>query len=104
MPWRFRSAAAHEDADIVETGAVEEALGGLGFRQTHFQVEVAHRVAGPSEAAVELAGERVVRMRPSALQDAPVGAAPYEVSLQPPEGDLSYEIKLESKQGAREIT
>jgi DNA repair protein RecN (Recombination protein N) len=39
--------------------AVEEALGGLGFRQTHFQVELSRRTAGPSEPAVELAGERV---------------------------------------------
>jgi DNA repair protein RecN (Recombination protein N) len=39
--------------------AVEEALGGLGFRQTHFQVSVSRRPAGPSEAAVEIGGERV---------------------------------------------
>jgi len=39
--------------------AVEEALAGLGFRQTHFQVAVSRRPAGPSEAAVEVGGERV---------------------------------------------
>jgi DNA repair protein RecN (Recombination protein N) len=39
--------------------AVEEALGGLGFRQTHFQVAVSRRPAGPSEAAAEVNGERV---------------------------------------------
>ncbi len=39
--------------------AVEESLGGLGFRQTVFQVAVNRRPAGPSEAALELDGERV---------------------------------------------
>jgi DNA repair protein RecN (Recombination protein N) len=39
--------------------AVEEALGGLGFRQTSFQVAVTRRPAGPSEAAVEIDGQRV---------------------------------------------
>ncbi len=39
--------------------AVEEALGGLGFRQTHFQVSVSRRPAGPSEAVVEVGRERV---------------------------------------------
>ncbi len=38
--------------------SVEEALGGLGFRQTEFQVAVSRRAAGPSEPAVELGGER----------------------------------------------
>ena len=40
-------------------GAVEGALGGLGFRQTSFSVAVARRSAGPAEPAVELDGERV---------------------------------------------
>ena len=40
-------------------GAVEGALGGLGFRQTAFSVTVTRRAAGPSEPSVELAGERV---------------------------------------------
>jgi DNA repair protein RecN (Recombination protein N) len=39
--------------------AVEEALGGLGFRQTSFQVAVRRRSAGPTEPAVEFEGERV---------------------------------------------
>jgi DNA repair protein RecN (Recombination protein N) len=39
--------------------AVEATLGGLGFRQTKFQVAVAHRPAGPAEPAVESDGERV---------------------------------------------
>jgi DNA repair protein RecN (Recombination protein N) len=41
------------------SGAVEGALGGLGFRQTSFSVAVARRSAGPAEPAVELDGERV---------------------------------------------
>jgi DNA repair protein RecN (Recombination protein N) len=40
-------------------GAVEGALGGLGFRQTAFSVAVTRRPAGPAEPSVELAGERV---------------------------------------------
>ena len=40
-------------------GAVEGALGGLGFRQTAFSVTVTRRPAGPAEPSVELAGERV---------------------------------------------
>jgi DNA repair protein RecN (Recombination protein N) len=40
-------------------GAVEGALGGLGFRQTSFSVAVARRSAGPAEPAVQLDGERV---------------------------------------------
>jgi len=40
-------------------GAVEGALGGLGFRQTAFSVSVTRRTAGPAEPSVELAGERV---------------------------------------------
>jgi len=40
-------------------GAVEGALGGLGFRQTSFSVAVARRPAGPSEPGVELDGQRV---------------------------------------------
>lgn len=40
-------------------GAVEGALGGLGFRQTSFSVAVTRRLAGPAEPAVELDGERV---------------------------------------------
>ena len=39
--------------------AVEEALGGLGFRRTSFQVAVTRRPAGPAEPAVEVDGERV---------------------------------------------
>jgi DNA repair protein RecN (Recombination protein N) len=39
--------------------AVEEALGGLGFRQTHFQVALARRPAGPTEPTVEIGGERL---------------------------------------------
>jgi DNA repair protein RecN (Recombination protein N) len=39
--------------------AVEATLGGLGFRQTRFQVAVAHRPAGPAEPAVESEGERL---------------------------------------------
>ena len=39
--------------------AVEAALGGLGFRQTTFSVAVTRRVAGPSETAVDLDGQRV---------------------------------------------
>jgi len=39
--------------------AVEEALGGLGFRQTSFQVAVTRRPAGPAEPAVEVDGQRV---------------------------------------------
>jgi DNA repair protein RecN (Recombination protein N) len=37
--------------------AVEEALGGLGFRQTRFQAGLARRGAGPNEPAVEIGGE-----------------------------------------------
>ncbi|MFI5258508.1 MAG: DNA repair protein RecN [Candidatus Limnocylindrales bacterium] len=40
-------------------GAVEEALSGLGFRQTSFAVAVTRRAAGPAEPAVDLDGERV---------------------------------------------
>jgi DNA repair protein RecN (Recombination protein N) len=40
-------------------GAVEGALGGLGFRQTSFSVAVARRPAGPAEPALELDGQRV---------------------------------------------
>ena len=39
--------------------AVEEALGGLGFRETNFQVGVTRRPAGPAEPAVEVDGQRV---------------------------------------------
>jgi DNA repair protein RecN (Recombination protein N) len=39
--------------------AVEATLGGLGFRQTRFQVAVAHRRAGPAEPAVDSDGERL---------------------------------------------
>ena len=39
--------------------AVEEALGGLGFRQTVFEVALGRRTPGPSEAGVDLDGERV---------------------------------------------
>jgi DNA repair protein RecN (Recombination protein N) len=39
--------------------AVEEALGGLGFRETSFQVGVTRRPAGPAEPAVEVDGQRV---------------------------------------------
>jgi DNA repair protein RecN (Recombination protein N) len=39
--------------------AVEAALGGLGFRQTSFNVAVTRRAAGPAEQAVELDGRRV---------------------------------------------
>jgi DNA repair protein RecN (Recombination protein N) len=39
--------------------AVEAALGGLGFRQTTFQVAVSCRTAGPAEPAVEIDGQRV---------------------------------------------
>jgi DNA repair protein RecN (Recombination protein N) len=39
--------------------AVEGALGGLGFRQTSFQVAVSRRPPGPSEPAVEIDGKRV---------------------------------------------
>jgi DNA repair protein RecN (Recombination protein N) len=39
--------------------AVDGALGGLGFRQTSFQVAVTRRPPGPSEPAVEIDGERV---------------------------------------------
>jgi DNA repair protein RecN (Recombination protein N) len=40
-------------------GAVESALGGLGFVQTRFQVAVALRSAGPAEPAVDVEGQRV---------------------------------------------
>jgi DNA repair protein RecN (Recombination protein N) len=39
--------------------AVEAALGGLGFRQTTFQVAVSRRTAGPAEPAVEIDGQRI---------------------------------------------
>ena len=39
--------------------AVEDALGGLGFRETSFQVAVTRRQPGPAEPAVEVEGERV---------------------------------------------
>jgi DNA repair protein RecN (Recombination protein N) len=39
--------------------AVEAALGGLGFRQTTFQVAVSQRPPGPAEPAVESDGERL---------------------------------------------
>jgi DNA repair protein RecN (Recombination protein N) len=39
--------------------AVEAALGGLGFRQTTFQVAVSRRAAGPAEPAVEIDGQRI---------------------------------------------
>lgn len=39
--------------------AVEEALGGLGFRRTSFQVAVTRRPPGPAEPAVEVDGEQV---------------------------------------------
>ena len=39
--------------------AVEESLGGLGFRQTVFEVAVNRRPAGPSEPALDLGGRRV---------------------------------------------
>ncbi len=51
---RGRGAAAGRLA-----GAVEAALGGLGFRQTTFDVAVSRRAAGPAEPAVELDGGRV---------------------------------------------
>jgi DNA repair protein RecN (Recombination protein N) len=38
--------------------AVEQALAGLGFRDTTFGVEVSRRRAGPAEPAVEIDGER----------------------------------------------
>jgi DNA repair protein RecN (Recombination protein N) len=38
---------------------VEAALGGLGFRQTTFQVAVSRRPAGPAEPAVEIDGGRI---------------------------------------------
>jgi DNA repair protein RecN (Recombination protein N) len=40
-------------------GAVEEALAGLGFRHTTFDVEVSRRQAGPNEPAVEIDGSRL---------------------------------------------
>jgi DNA repair protein RecN (Recombination protein N) len=40
------------------SAAVEEALGGLGFRQTTFTVTVTRRNAGPAEPAVDLDGQR----------------------------------------------
>lgn len=40
-------------------GAVEEALAGLGFRQTSFAVDVSRRPAGPVEPAVDIDGTRV---------------------------------------------
>jgi DNA repair protein RecN (Recombination protein N) len=52
------SDARHNAAHLLGR-SVEEALGGLGFRQTEFQVAVSMRPAGPSEPAVEMAGERV---------------------------------------------
>jgi DNA repair protein RecN (Recombination protein N) len=39
--------------------AVEQALAGLGFRQTSFQVAVTRRPAGPAEPAVEVDGQGV---------------------------------------------
>ena len=39
--------------------AVEETLGGLGFRRTSFQVAVTRRPPGPAEPAVEVDGQRV---------------------------------------------
>jgi DNA repair protein RecN (Recombination protein N) len=39
--------------------AVEAALGGLGFRQTSFDVAITQRTAGPAEPAVELDGRQV---------------------------------------------
>jgi DNA repair protein RecN (Recombination protein N) len=41
------------------SGAVEGALGSLGFRQTSFSVAVARKSAGPAEPAVELDRQRV---------------------------------------------
>lgn len=41
------------------SGAVEFALGGLGFVQTRFQVAVALRSAGPAEPAVDVEGQRI---------------------------------------------
>jgi len=38
--------------------AVEQALAGLGFRETTFGVQVSRRRAGPAEPAVEIDGER----------------------------------------------
>jgi DNA repair protein RecN (Recombination protein N) len=40
-------------------GAVESTLGGLGFRQTTFSVEVRQREAGPAEPAVGIDGRRL---------------------------------------------
>jgi DNA repair protein RecN (Recombination protein N) len=39
--------------------AVDDALGGLGFGETSFQVAVTRRQPGPAEPAVEVEGERV---------------------------------------------
>jgi DNA repair protein RecN (Recombination protein N) len=39
--------------------AVEAALGGLGFRQTSFDVAITQRAAGPAEAAVDLDGRQI---------------------------------------------
>ena len=39
--------------------AVEAALGGLGFRQTSFDVAITHRAAGPAEPAVDLDGRQI---------------------------------------------
>ena len=40
-------------------GAVEAALGGLGFRQTSFDVAITQRLAGPAEPAVDLDGRQI---------------------------------------------
>jgi DNA repair protein RecN (Recombination protein N) len=39
--------------------AVEAALGGLGFRQTSFDVAITQRLAGPAEPAVDLDGRQI---------------------------------------------
>jgi DNA repair protein RecN (Recombination protein N) len=50
---------ARERVAVGLAEAVEAALGGLGFRQTTFRIAVSRRPAGPLEAAVEVASERV---------------------------------------------
>jgi DNA repair protein RecN (Recombination protein N) len=51
--------AARQGAARLLGKAVEEALGGLGFRQTVFQVALERRSAGPMEDGVTLDGARV---------------------------------------------
>ncbi len=50
---------ARQKAALLLARAVEDALGGLGFRQTHFQVAISSREAGPVEPSIEIGGSRM---------------------------------------------